>query len=308
MKRLAALAALVGALICVEGAAAQPEPVLAGDAYEVEPSPGDAYFAWAQASPSRPNQYNVWFAPVVGGAPDVSARIRVNPAGAVAFAGDVDGTTLVYAQRPRQAAPGSVRFYDVATQAPLDTPPGINTRRGREAGPKLSGNWLLFARYGRSGQTIFLYDLTRERKTRVDRLPYPGHLQTGAVAGNWAAWTRCRRWAHCHTFRYDIAADRTLRVPNPRDRSQYAASVTEDGAVYYAESRSILCGDDLAIWRDANPRAAGRARLLDFRSGRDVAVTSPVVNGDGSVTVYYDRYVCRTGAADIYRYIFAPGP
>ena len=128
----------------------------------------------------------------------------------------------------------------MATQAPLDTPPGINTRRGREAGPKLSGNWLLFARYGRSGQAILLYDLTRERKTRLDSLPYPGHLEPGAVVGNWAVWTRCRRWAHCHTSRYDIAADRTLRLPNPRNRSQHAASVTADGAVYYREPKHPL--------------------------------------------------------------------
>jgi hypothetical protein len=25
------------------------------------------------------------------------------------------------------------------------------------------------------------------------------------------------------------------------------------------------------------------------------------VNGDGSVDLYYDRFICRTGAADIFR-------
>lgn len=307
MKRLALVAVLVGTLVYVATAGAQPEPVLATTAYEVEPSPSDAYFAWAQASASHPNRYNVFVVLASSGEPDFTAdRTKANPDGTVAFAGDIDDTTLVFGQRPRPGAVGNIRFYDLTTNQLVPTPDGVNTKRGHEAGPKLSGNWLLFARYGRSGQTIFLYDRTKQTKTRLDSLAYPGYLQTGAVAGNWAVWTRCRRWAHCRTWVYDTTDGSQSRVRNPLKRSQFAASVTDDATVYYAESRNILCGDDLAIWRD--PVDGGRERLLGLRDGRDVAVTSPVVNGDGSVTVYYDRYVCRTGAANIYQYDFTPAP
>jgi hypothetical protein len=276
-----------------------PEPVLNSDAYEVEPAAEADYFAWSQAPLDHPNRYNVWVAPVVSGALDVAHRVRVNADGTVGFAGDMDGTTLVYTQRPSLREPGSVRFYDAAAGMPVATPDGVNTSRGHEAGPKLSGNWLLFARYGSSRQSIILFDTTGvETPRRLDSLAYPGYLQTGGVAGNWAVWTRCKRWAHCATFRYDIAAKTQKRVPNPNTRSQYAASVTEDGTVYFGESRNIFCGRNLGIWRWT--QGVGRELLHSIPSHRDIAVTDPLVSADEtSVDVFFDYYNCDNGRSNI---------
>jgi hypothetical protein len=309
MRVAALLAAGVGALVLVAPASAEftPEPVLTTTASEVEPSPGDGFFAWSQASAAHPNRYNVFFAPTTAeGKPNVANRRRVNPDGTIGFAGDMDGTTLVYGQRPGLSQPGGVRFYNVAGRTFMPTPDGVNTRRGHEAGPKLSADWLLFARYGRSRQSIYLWDRAGTATRRLDMLAYPGYLQTGGVAGNWAVWTRCRRWAHCNTYRWNITAQRRMHVRNPLSRSQYAASVSEDGAVYYGESANIFCGRNLAIWRDP-PGAGPRERLRSIPSGRDIAVTSPVVLPDTSVDVYYDQYNCDNGRANIYR-INVPGP
>jgi hypothetical protein len=298
MRGLVLVAAVAAALVAVASAAAQP--VRATDAYEVEPSPAASFFAWSQARLSSPNRYNVFFVPAANGVPNFSNPTRANPKGTVSFAGDVDGTTLVFGQRPRPGARGNIRFYNLAARDLIPTPDGVNTKRGHEAGPKLSGHRLLFARYGPSGQSIFLDEDTTDNQAprRLASLAYPGYLQTGGVDGNLAVWTRCRRWAHCATFRYNIDARITRRTSNPDHRSQYAASVA-DGSIYFAESGNIFCGDGLALWRWK--RHEGRTRLHGFRSGRDIAVTNPLVNGDGSVDLYYDRFICRTGAADIFR-------
>jgi hypothetical protein len=299
MRGLVVTGAVAAALVAVAGAAAKPVPVRATDAYEVEPAPGVSYFAWSRARPSRPNRYNVFVVPAAGGVPNFSAPIKANRDGTVAFAGDIDDTTLVFGQRRRAGARGNIRFYDLSTHALVATPAGVNTTR-HEAGPKLSGPWLLFARYGRSSQSIILLNVDTGGDRRLDSLGYPAYLQTGDVAGNWAVWTRCRRWSHCNTFRYNIAARRARRLPNPADRSQYAASVTDDGTVYFAESRNIFCGGDLALWRWKPSADRARARLHRFRSGRDVAVTNPVTTAS-ETTLFYDRYICRSGAADIYK-------
>ena len=301
MKRVTGVMVAVAALVATPVAVAEvdADPVLNSDAYEVEPAPEADYFAWSQASLEHPNRYNVWVAPVVSGAPDVASRMRVNADGTVGFAGDMDGTMVVYGQRPSLREPGSVRFYDAATNTPMETPDGVNTSRGHETGPKLSGNWLLFARYGGSRQSIILFDITGSDSRRLDSLAYPAYLQTGGVAGNWAVWTRCKRWAHCATFRYNIAAGAQVRVPNPNTRSQYAASVTDDGMVYFGESSNIFCGRNLGIWRWRGPTAP-RERLHAIPSHRDIAVTNPLISADGtSVDVFFDQYNCDNGHANI---------
>jgi hypothetical protein len=309
MKRVTGVFVAAAALALAPVATAEfdPAPVLTTPANEVEPAPEADYFAWAQASVDHPNRYNVWVAPVVAGAPDVSSRHRANPSGSVAFAGDMDGRTLVFGQRPSLSDPGSVRFYNAATKTLLETPAGVNTSRGHEAGPRLSGNWLLFARYGKSGQGIILFNTSTRASRRLDSLAYPGYLQTGGVAGNWAVWTRCKRWAHCSTIRYRIDTKAERRVPNPNTRSQYAASVTDDGTVYFGESRNIFCGRHLGIWRWSG--TDGRQLLHSVPSRRDVATTNPLVSADGtSVDVYFDHFNCDTGRANILKITVPPFP
>jgi hypothetical protein len=294
---------LGASIVLVAGSAAvaavTTEAVLDSPAYEVEPALGDGYFAWAQASESHPNHFNVFVRP------DGSSRYRVNPAGTEAFAGDIDGTTLVFGQLPRPNHPGGVELYGLVTKVASSPPPGVNTRRNHEAGPKVSGEKLLFARYSNSGGKIFVFDLATHERTLLDSIASPpGYVQTGDVEGNLAAWIRCRRFAHCQTFVYDLAAETKTRVPNPQHRSQYAVSLADDGTVYFGESTNINCGDSLAIWR--YDVGGAREKLFGFRRNRDIAVTTPGETLDGSTTVYYDRFNCNTGAADIFKTTIDP--
>jgi hypothetical protein len=278
-------------------AAVTTEAVLNTPAYEVEPSVGNGYFAWAQASPTRPNRFNVV------AKPDGGPRFKVNPAGTVAFANDIDETTLVFSQRSRPSRPSNLRFFDLASKTASNPPSGVNTRRN-EAGGTLAGNDLLFARYSRAGGKIYLFDLVTEQRTLLDSISTSGYVQTGDVDGGLAAWIKCRRPAHCNTFVYDLATKTKTRVPNPQRRSQYAVSLADDGTVYFGESTNINCGNSLAIWR--YDVGGFREKLFGFRRARDIAVTTPVENLDGSTTIYYDRYNCNTGAADIFKTTVGP--
>jgi len=279
-------------------AAVTTEAVLDTPAYEVEPYVGNGYFAWAQASEARPARFNVY------ARPDAGSRFKVNPQGTVAFATDIDDTTLVFSQRSRPQAPGNVRLYALDDRTPSDPPAGVNTRRYREAGGKLLGDTLLFARYSASASKIFLFDLVTHERKLLDSIARPGYAQTGDVDGGLAVWTKCRSFAHCNIFVYDLAAETKTRVPNPQHRSQYAASLADDGTVYFGESSNINCGNSLAIWR--YDVGGSREKLFGFTRNRDIAVTTPVENLDGSTTIYYDRYNCNTGAADIFKTTIGP--
>jgi hypothetical protein len=292
-------AASVGLLAASAAAAAvTTEAVLDSPAYEVEPYLGNGYFAWAQASQARPARFNAY------ARPDAGSRFKVNPRGTVAFATDIDDTTLVFSQRARPEAPGNVRLYDLVGRTASNPPAGVNTKRYSEAGGKLLGDTLLFARYSRSASKIFLFDLVTHDRTLLESISRPGYAQTGDVDGGLAAWIKCRRFAHCNAFTYDLAAKTKTRVPNPQHRSQYAVSLADDGTVYFGESSSINCGSSLAIWR--YDVGGAREKLFGFRRARDIAVTTPVENLDGSTTIYYDRFNCNTGAADIFKTTVSP--
>ena len=281
MRGLIGMGAVCAVLVAASGAAGAvtTEAVLDSPAYEVEPYVGNGYFAWAQAGEAHPARFNV------SARPDAGARFKVNPKGTVGFATDIDSTTLVFTQRSRPSAAGNVRFYDLVGRAVSNPPAGVNTRRYNEAGGKLLGNTLLFARYSRSAVKIFLFDLVAHQRKLLDSISRPGYAQTADVDGGLAAWIKCKRFAHCQTFVYDL-------------------TLADDGTVYFGESSNINCGNSLAVWRwDVG---GAREKLFDFQSNRDIAVTTPVENLDGSTTIYYDRFNCNTGAADIFKTTITP--
>jgi hypothetical protein len=272
------------------------EVVLNTSATEIEPSVGNGYFGWAQASKAHPRRFNVF------AKPDGGSRFRVNADGTTGFASDIDDTTFVFGQRSGDRA-GNIRFFDLVSKTPSNPPAGVNTRL-QETGGKLAGNNLLFGRYSNSTGKIYLYDLAMQTQTLLDSIAAPGYVQTGDVDGGFAAWIRCRRFAHCNTFVYNIATKQKTHVPNPQRRSQYAVSLADDGTVYFGESSNINCGKSLAVWRwDVG---GSRERLFGVGRHRDIAVTTPIENLGGSTTLYYDRYDCRSGAVDIFKTTVGP--
>jgi hypothetical protein len=126
------------------------------------------------------------------------------------------------------------------------------------------------------------------------------YAQPGTVAGDFVTWLKCRNPGRCDVYRYHIPTGAKVAVPNPRARAQYAAAVTSDGTVYFAESTSINCGEDVGIWRYTT--TAGRKRLARLPRGRDAGKMSPLVEA-GAITLFFDVYDCRksTRPTDIFK-------
>ena len=263
--------------------AATLTPVLKTRKFEEYPAAAPGYLAWSQSS-SRQRPFNLFVRPTGG------TRFRVNPAGTQGFMGSIDGTTLAY----NQATPfGDVKFFDLAIRIHSDPPPGVNTA-AHESGISLSGSWLLFRRSAKAFgtfQEIILFNLT----TGEQRILATGdgrrkYAQPGTVAGDFVTWLKCRNPGRCGVFRYHIPTAATVSVPNPRARAQYAAAVTADGSVYFAESTNINCGQDVGIWRYTS--TGGRKRLARLPGGRDAAKMSPLVEA-GKVRLFFDVFDCR---------------
>jgi len=282
-------------------AASQPPvPVLATGADERYPAATDSFLAWAEAPKLHPHRFNVYVRP--HGRPRFKANVR----GTVGFvgAGAIDGTTLVYAQRPSFHAQADLKFLDLTTRTRSNPPGGVNTEQP-EGAASLAGNWLLFSRGTPSTftQRIILFNLATHKTKQLAVARGASYAQPGIVEGNYASWIECRNNRHCNAYVYDIAARSTRRLPNPLRRSQYAVAVTAAGVVYFAESRNINCGRDAALWR--YPLGGTRTKLLSFPHNRDVADLDPVVNGT-TTTLFYDRFHCRTDTADIFKLALGP--
>jgi hypothetical protein len=304
--RAVSLALAAGTLAAlVPGAAhagpVQPEPVVATSAREIQPAAALGYLAWTTGPARRFNQRVLWLKP------DGEPKFRVNPAGTTAYVGPgaFDGTTLVHSLRKLKAPTPDLKLFDVVTKTRTNPPQGVNTRQG-ECCASLSGDWLLFMRSFANGrQQIILFNLaTRVKRTVADVGPRV-YVQPGSVEGDWAAWTRCQFSNRCATIRYNLTTKQRLVVANPQRKSQYAASVTADGTVYFAESSDINCGNGFGIWR--YPVGGPRERLLTLPRRQDAIMTSPVVNPDDTVTVFFDRLRCATDTSDIYK-VTVPAP
>jgi hypothetical protein len=299
MKRRAArfafLLVVTGICAAPDASAFAPEPVVASPRIDLQPAVAAGYLAYSQSVAGHPNRFNLFVKP------DGAARWRVNPAGTSAFAGSIDGTTLAYSQVSNARGQANIKLYNLVNRTLSNPPAGVNTR-SHEAHPALSGSWLMFARSRvrslSSPRRILLRNLNTDRQRLLD-FGDDAYLQMGGLAGNYAVWTRCRRLNHCNTFLYEIGARVKRRLPNPFDRSQFAASVTADGTVYYAESGSILCGRRKIVRFFREPLDGPRERLATLARGSDTGVTSPLVHVDGAVDLYFDRFNATCSTADI---------
>jgi hypothetical protein len=300
--RVLVLAAVVAPVLAAGTASAVvPVKVRATLRLEIQPAASIDHLAYSEATRARPARFNLFVKP------STAARFRVNPPGTVAFTGSIDGTTLVFWQRTLLGL-GQIKFLDLISRVVTNPPVGVNTPR-HETNPELSGEWLAFTRSPRralsSPRRLILHHLTDSSQRLLD-IGTDAYVQSGGLAGGYVAWTRCRFLNRCNTWLYDIAAASKRRLPNPLGRSQFAVSVTSDGTVYYAESGTILCAPRKIVrfWRQ--PLVGARQFIGTLARGRDPAVTSPVLLADGSVEVFFDRFDCRTGAADLYKFVIPP--
>jgi hypothetical protein len=290
----------VTALTILPALARDPVGVRTTRREEFYPAAAVGYLAWSENSRSRPNHYNLFVKP------QGSAKFKVNPRRTQAFAGNIDGTTLVYRQ-DRGNQKGDIKFFDLSTSIRSDPPDGVNTARNHESLPSRSGDWLLFRRSRdrfSSTQRIILYNLV----TDEERLLATGDgdakwAQPGQLRGDFVTWSKCRGSRLCNTYRYQISTATTTKVPNAGRKVLLASSVTAGGTVYFSQNSNINCGGRPGIWR--YPIGGPKTQLVSLGRGHGAGITSPVDNGDGTTTVFYDRGKCGTRKVDIYKFTVA---
>jgi hypothetical protein len=262
-------------------------------AYEGYPAAGVDAIAWARW-PFRGG--HAWTAVVQRtGEP---AR-RANGWGTNGFPGGIDGDTLVFQETRRRQS--SLFLYDLASGMREDPPAGVNTRQW-EWRPSVSGDWLLFGRQltARKRDQVILRNVQTGASILLDQVSWRGRKGAvpGQVSGNYAVWYRCM--PRCDVHLYDIAAGTRTRLTNQVGRHHYYPAVTDDGTVYFVRSRSG-CGASVQLMRRA---PGGRAVVLaSFPARREVAQTSAVENADGSTTLLYDRFHCKTFAWDVLKVV-----
>jgi hypothetical protein len=284
------------------GAVAGPTKVIKTPAVETRPSATTDWLVWTAETLGKSNTGVVWARPTGG------TKFRVNPKGTVGFTSinAIDGTTLVYSQRSKQSNNADIKFFDLVTKTRTDAPSDVNTSR-YEALPGISGDWLIFARSeSRSSfaHTVWLFNMDTLEMRKLVQGTNSVYVQQAGIAGNYAGYTRCTSLRHCQNWRYDIAAETATKIPNPKSRAQYGGSLMDDGTMYFAESRSIDCGSNFAFWR--YPLGGPRKKLLALPTGQDTTITAPVEHSNGNVTVFFDKWTCKTGQADIFKFVIKP--
>jgi Tol biopolymer transport system component len=273
-----------------------PQPVVTAKGRQILPSAvaGATYLAYSQSRPHHGNLYDVYVKPA--GEP----RYKVNRRG-VGYAGGLDGTTLVW-QSVRNGQ-SDLRLFDVAAHTG-SVPSGVNTRRW-EFWPTISGDWILYGQlwHRRPVNWRVILHNTNTAETRVldERINRPHReVDPGQVNGDYATWESWNsRTNVANVFRYQISTQTSMKLPEPAGRSQYYASVTPDGTVYYVRSRLVGCGNHVVIRQYAG---GVDTPLATLPLGSDVLTrTFAVDEGGGVTTVYFDRYQCSTGRTHIYK-------
>lgn len=251
------------------------------------------YVAWQQDSEASDGRTSVFVRP------RGERTFRVNSERSQAYMGGFDGTTLVYQRRRGQRS--DIKLYDVETRTRFDPPAEINTNRW-EYWPTLSGEHFLFGRLHEGRDRVILFDaeegttkiLARGRRECC-------FLQPGQVNGRFAVWARWKP-STCNVFVYDISTETTTRIPNPRDRCNFAPSVARDGTVYYGRSNRD-CGENSRLMRRDPDRTT--QVLVDFAPGRDFGA-SYVLARSSANHVFFDPGPCG-GDADIKKIVDPTG-
>lgn len=302
-KAVLLAATVSGLAAAIATAATAPVPVKATARNETTPAAGGEWFVWARSRERQASPVDV-YAQREGGKP-----FKVNAKGTQAYAGGIDGTTLVYQVIRGQLAAGSdLRLFDLATRRHKRIPRGIDTN-GWECCATISGDWLLFSRgrnYTSERQLVLLRNLRTGEQRVLDTLRNRnGLVGAGQLNGTFAVWARCDPYPRCQIFRYDIATASATALPVPAGKILYAPSINEYGTAYYMQSNRG-CGKSVQLMKQ---RLVGPPELLaSLPQGRDVEVAyahvvSPKPPREIVTTrIYYDQVTCgKRQKWDIYR-------
>ena len=264
---------------------------------EFEGSGNANYFAWTQDQADAYFQRNVWVLPTGGQEYEVSAG------GGQAVSGQMDhtGSLLPYEHCVHNAC--DIVLFDMSTKTEQPLPAGINTSTKNEIFPALYGDQMTFLRDRGSVQTLYLVtDLSTGAKSALKSIPDARRASFASneprLTGNWVTYGICNRTG-CHAFRYDIAGDSTIEVPNPLGKQYFAPSPDIAGNVYLEGCRS-RCGRHASLmkWTGSGDPTA----FYSFPSGTDASQTSVYDDGGGNVLLYVDFRDYSTGNLDVYSF------
>jgi hypothetical protein len=283
------------ALLAIPAASAAPaqEGVKTTGLFERHPAAATdgitEYFAWSQNSRAHRNHFDA-FLTRTG-----DSRVKLNARGQGSVGG-IDPPLVAYQQVTN--AGSDLKLYNADTQTRGNPPAGVNTPDW-EWEPSISGDWLLFARQTSTHQFVILHSLTSATEIVLDHGQRFRHA--GQVNGDFAVWTRCTR-ATCNAVRRQISTVADAVLPKPSRKYQYGAAVTSNGIVYVGRSGQ-KCGADVKIVRyfGATDPPDGTIVADLGPKGRDFWSAYARDNADGSVEVFYDRYLCGRRTSDIYR-------
>ncbi|HXJ66675.1 MAG TPA: hypothetical protein VNN79_23190 [Actinomycetota bacterium] len=289
---LAALALLVGA---VPASASQPAAVIHSQLQERGPAGGGGYLFWLQNSVADPN-HSVLFAKKSG-----RPKFRVNAPNTQGWSGGIDGSTLVYQQTNMASTKSDLFLFNLATKMRTKLPPAVNTPAW-EFWPSMSGDFITFGRWIPSTNVWkeLLFQRGHDSATTLDSIQGKGKtsIGNGQINGNFLVWEKCDARGNCQVFERDLEAGTTTKIPNPQSKSQYAPSVTSDGAVFFGRS-GIGCGTHVSVVED--PLDGPQKVLFSLPVGIDFERSSVVV-GATPTAVLFDRVKSDPVQWDIYRF------
>jgi hypothetical protein len=290
-RSLTTLAALALVLAPLPGAAISPTSVVATKRLEIGASSNADWLAWTQDVKDHPADRLIRILSSSGPGQTLTGPGQF-------FAGTVDptGSQLAY-QRVRDRH-SDVHLWDLQTESEIALPDGMNTG-AYEWGPSVSGGSYAFIRRSVGQFRVYLVtDLATGDKVLVDFIwRYDGAIVSSTnLQGNWLVYSKCIERRGCNVYRYDIASDVVLKVPNPDQRYEYAPSVDLSGTVYFAKS-GVSCGSAVHLmkWTGSGDPTV----VWAYGKGRDTGATSVYDDGAGTVTLYSDLQNCRVGSSDI---------
>lgn len=268
-------------------------PVRASRVSEIQGVSDGGYFAWTRNSRRYPGRFNVFLKTPSG------RVVKVNARGTEAFLGGISGGTLAYQQNKGRGS--DIRLFDLKTLRHKRTPRGVNTRKGNEYLPSISGRHLLFGRRLRHNgwARLILFDL-RDRTQRVLAKPGRGYLQPGQVNGSYVTWLSPPYGRRHALYWYNTS---TREKGYVFDRQAWAPSVSSSGTIYY-ETTGRGCGIRPKLRRRRIFDGATRT-IARLPEGVDMFHTHVYVDTDGIQKLLHERSRCNSPrfGSDVYEFV-----
>jgi hypothetical protein len=304
---VAMFAVLVSTVVPASGGTIVEQSVKTGPRDQWGPSAeGDEWFGWSEFA--RP-LFRAVAQPMVAGELTDPVQVLRKRSNAHTFFGDFDPASdeAIFQDNGARSVNANVYLADLTNPGTYSGPgSGINTEYW-EWSPEISADWILFGRNrfdrGSSPWKVILYERATGDTTVLDKVENRcGCIFPQDVNERYATWVKCV--ARCNVFVYDTQDQTTTKIYNP-DKYQYAASVSEEGRVYFVRS-GRGCGANVQI-RAIDLAAKDPTSSLpvySYPAGMELASSIHMVDGvDGVHDLYFDRADCNADRfqGNIYR-------